>query len=407
MPSTPKSPFPLFARVLLGVGLGAAATLGAGWYFADELVKAKPVKRPIPRTRVLAVSREGSETLIRLSRNTITTRPGAITLDWDREDGGSLLGPVVAGGAGWVSRVLTRGGLYLHPGLTVRPSSMGLGTPGARGLIYDNLMLSGEHGPLPAWFVPGQEGVPSANPAEDWVIIMHGYQGLRQDALRYLPTYHAYGLSSLVVTYRNAHGAGRTPQGVYRLSADEWEDLEVAVKYAREHGAKRIVLMGLSMGGSITLAFMRRSTLARHINAVILDSPALEWRELIKHHAVRFHLPVFLAPIVARLTTLKSGQDFDAVDHFQHAHVYNLHMLIFHGSDDNTVPVAQLDRLYEARPDLIEYVRVEGGQHLRIWNMDIEAYERHLRQYLGRMLGAAEPNQPELQNPSLKENPNV
>ena len=236
--------------------------------------------------------------------------------------------------------------------------------------------------------MPGKDGVASANPAEDWVIIMHGYQGLRQDALRYLPAYHAYGLSSLVVTYRNAHGAGRTPQGVYRLSADEWEDLEVAVRYAREHGARRIVLMGLSMGGSITLAFMRRSTLARHINGVILDSPALEWRELIKHHAVRFHLPVFLAPIVARLTTLKSGQDFDAVDHFQHAHVYDLHMLIFHGSDDNTVPVAQLDRLFEARPDLIEYVRVEGGQHLRNWNMDIEAYERHLRQYLGRMLGS-------------------
>ena len=112
---TPKSTFPLFARVLLGVGLGAAATIGAGWYFADELVKAKPVKRPIPRTRVLEVSRENHETLIRLSRNAITTRPGAITLDWDNEDGGSLLGPVVAGGAGWVSRPLMRGGLYLHP----------------------------------------------------------------------------------------------------------------------------------------------------------------------------------------------------------------------------------------------------------------------------------------------------
>ncbi|WP_161882382.1 alpha/beta hydrolase [Deinococcus alpinitundrae] len=407
MTPTSRSSFPIFARVLLGVGLGAAATLGTGWYFADELVKAKPVRRPIPRTRVLAVSREGSETLIRLTRNLITARPGVITLDWDDEDGGSLLGPVAEGGSDWVTRPLLRGGLYLHPGLTVRPSSMGLGTPKARGLIYDNLVLDGEHGPLPAWFVPGQDGVPSANPAEDWVIIMHGYQGLRQDALRYLPAYHAYGLSSLVVTYRNAHGAGRTPQGVYRLSADEWEDLEVAVKYAREHGAKRIVLMGLSMGGSITLAFMRRSKLARHINGVILDSPALEWRELIKHHAVRFHLPVFLAPIVARLTTLKSGQDFDAVDHFQHAHVYDLHMLIFHGSDDNTVPVVQLDRLFEARPDLIEYVRVEGGQHLRNWNMDIEAYERHLRQYLGRMLGSAEPNQPEVPTPAHKENSNV
>ena len=82
-----------------------------------------------------------------------------LTLDWDDEDGGSLVGPVVGGGATWVARPLVRGGLSLHPGLTVRPSSMGLGTPGARGLIYDNLALDGEHGPLPAWFVPGKEGV--------------------------------------------------------------------------------------------------------------------------------------------------------------------------------------------------------------------------------------------------------
>ncbi len=402
---TSKSSFPIFARVLVGVGLGAAATLGTGWYFADGLVKAKPVRRPIPKTRVLAVSQEGSETLIRLSRNAVTARPGVLTLDWDNEDGGSLLGPVVEGGSNWVTRPLVRGGLYLHPGLIVRPSSMGLGNPGSRGLIYDNLTLDGEHGPLPAWFVPGKEGVASANPQKDWVIIMHGYQGLRQDALRYLSAYHAFGLSSLVVTYRNAQGAGRTPQGVYKLSADEWEDLEVAVKYARTHGARRIVLMGLSMGGSITLAFMRRSKLAKHVDAVVLDSPALEWRELIKHHAVRYRLPVFLAPIVEKLTTLKSGQDFDAVDHFQHAHVYDRPMLIFHGSADQTVPVAQLDRLAEARPDLIEYVRVEGGQHLRNWNIDPENYERYLRQYLWRMLGPPSEPRPTPTEVQDKENP--
>ncbi|AWN22458.1 alpha/beta hydrolase [Deinococcus irradiatisoli] len=387
---TPRSSFPLVARVLLGVGLGVAATLGTGWYYADELVRARPVKRPVPRTRVWSVSREGTETLLKLTRNAVTARAGVLTLDWDRADGGALLGPVIEGGSGWVTRPLLRGGVYLHPGLSVRPSSMGLGTPAGRGLVFDNLTLEGEHGPLPAWFVPGQPAAGQSGEATtDWVIIMHGYQGLRQDALRFLPTYHDLGLNSLVVTYRNAHGAGRTPQGVYRLSADEWEDLEVAVRYARAQGARRIVLMGLSMGGSITLAFMRRSPLSQHIDGVILDSPALEWRELIRHHAVRYRLPVFLAPIVAKLTTLKSGQDFDAVDHFQHAHVYDRHMLIFHGSADNTVPVRQLDRLAEARPDLIEYVRVEGGEHLRNWNMDPERYERHLRQYLHRMLGSA------------------
>lgn len=394
MHKTSSNPIPLLARVLLGVGLGVGAAAGAGWYYADGLVKARPVRRPITPTWLLALTHDGTETLARLTRNGTTTSPGVLTLNWDEESGGALLGPVMETGTTWVTRQVLRGGLSLQPGQMVRPSTSGLGNPAGRGLVFDNLMLEGEHGPLPAWFVPGSADA-DFDPAHDWVIIMHGYQGLRQDALRYLPTYHELGLSSLVVTYRNAHGAGRTPEGVYKLSADEWEDLEVAVRHAQAQGARRIILMGLSMGGSITLAFMRRSSLASEISGVILDSPALEWRELIRHHAVRYHLPLFLAPIVERLTTFKGGTDFDAVDHLQHASIYNLPMLIFHGSADNTVPVRQLDELARTRPDLIEYVRVEGAEHMRTWNIDPENYERHVRQYVRLMLG---PNESEIRS---------
>lgn len=369
---------PSTKRILAYTAIGAAATLAAGWYFADELVKARPVVRVPPPTKLLSVTQEGALTTYRLSRNVTTARRGVLTVNWDDGRGGQLLGDISAQGQGWVERPLLAGEATLMPSDWVRPSSVGLGNPASRGLKFSPVTLAGEHGDLPAWWVPAK--------SHDWVIIMHGYQGLRQDALRFLPAYHRLGLHSLTVTYRNAHGAGRTPQGVYRLGAEEWQDLEVAAQYAREHGARRIVLMGLSMGGSITMSFMRKSPLAQHISGVVLDSPALEWREILRHHAQRFALPTVLAGAVEKLTTLKAGQDFDEIDHLQHVHSYQVPMLVFHGSADQTVPVSQLDRLHALRPDLVDYVRLEGGEHLRLWNLDPQAYETQLARFLGRVL---------------------
>ena len=208
---------------------------------------------------------------------------------------------------------------------------------------------------------------------------------MRQDALRILPAFARLGLSSLTITYRNAHGAPRTPQGVYRLSAEEWEDLEAAVRFAQVQGARRLLLMGFSMGGGITLAFLRYSALAPLISGVVLDSPPLEWRSLIRHFARRYYMRPF-ARLVEQLTVLKSGQDFDAVDHLSVMDRFQTPMLLFHGSADRTVPVAHVERFAHARPDIVEYHRVEGAEHVRPWNMDPERYEQALTRFVQRVL---------------------
>ena len=54
---------------------------------------------------------------------------------------------------------------------------------------------------------------------------------------------------SLVVSYRNDGEAPRSRAGTYALGATEWRDVDAAVGYARRRGARRVVLMGWSMGG--------------------------------------------------------------------------------------------------------------------------------------------------------------
>nr|WP_244977312.1 alpha/beta fold hydrolase [Deinococcus humi] len=385
---------------MLVLGLSGTAIVTVGWYFADALVWASPVRRRIPSTRILGLQGEQPLTpesrritphsspapQVILTRNAATTRPGVLDLEWDDLDGVprfAQLGPVLTRTRRTVTRAVRWQQAALTVGHAVRPTTVGLGTPASRGLAYQDVLVPAPHGAMPAWLVPGGAGGAVAD--TDWIIVTHGYRGLRQDALRVLPTFARLGLSSLTITYRNAHGAPRTPQGVYKLSAEEWEDLESAVQFAQAHGARRIVLMGFSMGGGITLAFLRYSALAPRIAGVVLDSPPLEWRSLIRHFARRYYVRPF-ARLVEYLTVLKSGQDFDAIDHHSVMDQFQTPMLLFHGSTDRTVPVAHVERFAHARPDIVEYHRVEGAEHIRPWNMNPEWYEATLARFLRRVL---------------------
>ena len=412
----PRKPsLPIYARVLIGVGIGLGALLGVGWYYADGLVHVRRVRRPVYPTRVLGLEEGHGHTHVTLSTTPSTERPGALLLEWNSPAGlqHAQLGPPLHRGRTGVVRELREHDGPLRLGQSVRASTIGMGTPTQRGLPHLDVTVPGEHGPMPSWLIPGrslpgkrQAQLPTFADADgtDWVIVTHGYGGLRQDALRILPTFHRLGLTSLTITYRNAEGAPRTPEKVHRLSAEEWRDLEQAVEYAYAHGARRVLLFGFSMGGSITLAFLRYSHMAALISGVMLDSPALEWRSLITHHAYRYRipLPVLLSRFVAWLTVIKSKQDFDAVDHLSVMDTFHTPVLLFHGSIDKTVPIAQVEGFAHARPDIVEYHRVEGAQHVRTWNIDPEKYESAVEAFVHRVLGT-DPEQPRAARPSREE----
>jgi hypothetical protein len=57
-------------------------------------------------------------------------------------------------------------------------------------------------------------------------------------------------MPALVISYRNDASAPADPSGLYRFGATEWRDLDSAVGHALAHGARHVVLFGLSMGGS-------------------------------------------------------------------------------------------------------------------------------------------------------------
>ena len=79
------------------------------------------------------------------------------------------------------------------------------------------------------------------------------------------------------------------------MGQTEWRDLGAAARYAFAHGARHLILVGYSMGGAIVSQFMERSPLAPRVAGLVLDAPALDWKEILSFNATRMGFPAFAA----------------------------------------------------------------------------------------------------------------
>jgi pimeloyl-ACP methyl ester carboxylesterase len=105
-----------------------------------------------------------------------------------------------------------------------------------------------------------------------------------------------------MISYRNDAGAPPDPTGMLRYGRTEWQDLAAAAQYALGHGARRLLLVGSSMGGAIVISFLERSPLAGRVAGVILDSPMTDFGRAVDHGASRQTLPLVGLPIPQLLT---------------------------------------------------------------------------------------------------------
>lgn len=272
------------------------------------------------------------------------------------------------------------------------------GTPEtAHGLPTEEVRIDSPVGDMPAWLVrPDPRAGSLAGHEDTWVILIHGHGSARGEALRVLPLLHRLGLTSLAITYRNDIGAPASADRMHHLGSAEWEETEAAIEHAIAHGARRIVLLGWSMGGGIALRASVRSAHRDRIAALVLDSPAVDWQDILAYHATALRAPAGMRRLAlwmmtsrfgARLVRLREPLALHEMTPTYYAEHLAHPVLLFHALDDTTVPPAPSRLLAAERPDLIEFVPVEGASHTREWNRDPARYERRLADYLVRVLG--------------------
>ena len=356
-----------------------AALSGGGWYYSGVLKDGAlepDWDTPVLDLEVIAV-REGEVTL---GVGTLSEEDGPWTKDgiWglELERGYHQVGAILSIN----EREVVREFLPLNGdpdlGEMARLDSFSfLGDPReAHGLPFEEVVFSSPLGDFAAWFVDG--------PRNTWAIFVHGKDSERQEALRMLPTMAGLGLPSLVITYRNDREAPASPDGFHRFGRTEWEDLEAAARYGLDHGAKDFILVGYSMGGAIVINFLYQSSVAGHVKGAILDAPMLDFNATIDLGARQRGAPGILTALGKFIAGARFDIDWEALDYLSRAGDLDVPILLFHGDDDETVPVESSDALAEARPDIVTYVRVPDATHVRSWNMNPVAYEGAVRDFL-------------------------
>lgn len=313
-----------------------------------------------------------------LARNEDTERPGVYGLDWT--GGHAIVGAITAAGADTVTRRLRAMRGYLAPEMDVGvEANVYVGDPGqAFGLRSDEVRVPGELGPMPAWSVPGR--------GSTWAIVVHGINGTPQEGLRLVPTLHRAGLPTLLITYREDLGAPPSPDGFHHMGLTEWRDLAAAARYALAHGARRLLLVGYSMGGAIVAQFMQRSPLAARVAGLVLDAPALVWKRILEFNATRLGFPALGALPVEWAIDARIDADWDSLDALRHPEDFQLPILLFHGSDDKVVPISTSDDFAAELPTWVTYYRVPRAGHTEAWNVAPALYQRRLRGFLTHAL---------------------
>lgn len=265
----------------------------------------------------------------------------------------------------------------------------------ALGLAHVDLLVPSEVGDLPCWFVPADVPSDGAVPAGTWAVLVHGRGATREEALRALPVLHRLGLPALVPSYRNDADGPSSPARRYGLGDTEWHDVEAVVQHALDAGARRVVVVGWSMGGAIALQLVARSPLAERVAALVLDGPVVDWHDVLDHQARKAGIPVrwgrwglrLLAhPVGRRLVGLDGPLDLRRMDWVARAEELVLPVLLLHSDGDDYVPSGPSARLAQARPDLVEFVRSSVARHTKEWNVDPDGWEAAVEGFLRRRL---------------------
>lgn len=317
---------------------------------------------------------------VTLTRTVAASRRGRYALDWP--GGHAVVGAVLRTGPQTVTRRLElTAGSPPAAGAEVELSPWVLrGDPGsACGLDYMDVLVDGELGALPAWYVPAVRGT--------WVILVHGRLAERRQALPVLPLLQRLNLPALVISYRGDQGAPASPDGIGHFGETEWRDVEAAIRFAKEAGAGRIVLYGWSVGAAMVLRTAAESEYRPQLAGLILDSPVLDWSASVRGVAARAGMPGALAGRLGALAAEgRTGVDPAGFAKLADGVELDVPALLLHSPQDAVALFDAARRLADQRPDLVSLRRIPDAGHAALWNADPHGYEEALRRFLTPLL---------------------
>ncbi|MEC5192654.1 MULTISPECIES: alpha/beta hydrolase family protein [unclassified Arthrobacter] len=260
--------------------------------------------------------------------------------------------------------------------------------PSAVGGRFEEVDVPTAYGAAPAWLFEAEN-------TDVWVIHIHGSWTDRSIMFRDVHAFSSLGFTSLVPTFRSDPEVSPPQAESSHLGQTEWRDVESAVSYAVARGARRIILSGWSMGGTIALLTAERSAHRDRIVGVVLVGPVTSWRKTITAGAVRAGVPAIGAGLVmcllqaspfARMLGLEEPIDFDALEWVDVPKRVAVPTLVLHSYTDQEVPWEISAAFQRANPDTVTLIPLPEAHHTQEWNASPCTFSNELTAWVSKTI---------------------
>lgn len=374
-------------RVTLWVLLALVVLfLIGGWVYSNE-IRSGALETPTadPPAYEWEVTESGSSIILTAPEGTDQAGEAGLSGIWwanGYAQTGDLISSVVEGGTVTDVRSIQAGETGPAAGTSAKVDTYYWRTDPfeAHGIEFEEVRYEASIGTFPAWFIEGT--------SDTWAIVVHGKGGTLEESLRVVPTLHELGYPILVINYRNDVGQTKDPSGYHTYGVTEWTDLAAAVGFANENGAAEHVLVGYSYAGSIIASYLTQSPLRNFTKAAILDSPVLSFEQTVDFRASNTNLPLIpvsvpplLGDFAKAIASWRFDIDWQQTDYITQTNNLHAPMLIFHGTNDLSVPYQSSADMAELRPDITTLITTDAG-HTRSWNIDPEGYSATIVEFL-------------------------
>ena len=232
-------------------------------------------------------------------------------------------------------------------------------TPEDIGLVYEDVFFSTPDGvKLHGWYVPAESDVT--------LLWFHGNAGNLSNRLEHMLLSHIIlEVNIFIFDYRGyglSEGAA-SESGTY-------VDGEAAVKYLRDYRGvdteEQLILYGHSLGGAVAVEIARRNP----SRGLIVESTFTSVKDMAK--SLYPYLP-------SSIVTSLMQAEYDSLSKIAGARAP---VMVIHGDEDTTVPLAEGRALYEAARQPKRIYTVEGAAHNDVYAIGGERYFEAIRRFI-------------------------
>lgn len=272
--------------------------------------------------------------------------------------------------------------LIMHPAPAPCPQDhyVYCDTPAELGMAYEEIQFKTEDGlTLSAWWIPGNRQADSA------ILMVHGHNASRHEAMRDADALHQQGHSLLLIDLRHS---GKSDPSFISMGYHERKDIHAAVNYLKEErSAQQIGIVGYSMGAATAIMAMAEND---QIQAGWFDSSFTDLDSVIQFKGEQeYGIPPnpVLSGVVRSLYEWRGQLNTETPTPLNRiGDIAPRPVMIIHGTADQVTPVAHAHELYEAAQAPKALWIIPDGKHTQAWQADREKAQCLMTAFFGKHL---------------------